>query len=366
MFSSSKTLTNLSTLEVIIERLLEWAHENYSKSLNQPIKPHVIIAFNKSTNQTADDQWSELNATANLLDAANAQIHQNATFVRFAQRWKQLHYKVDTMKKLMECYYSSVHVVRLPHKDRYQLLHQQRQVLQDRIQWCCQQTRQDKEERGLLTDVDEFGMYLSLAFDHFSETLDKPFNFVEASLMRNPLSLSFPADMRYFVKELAERLQVRDDIKILFTSLTSLVASCILLNAARKKHIGKALKNWCTEVISANTAQADQKIGSATGRMPNLHNHAASQAELPNAGEPFEHIATSATTSYPATSRKIYRVKESSGVGSSDSRSLVSSDKLLMDPSIVRARSTEILHPANLSGRMILTLNDGMKTCSAT
>lgn len=199
----------------------------------------MIIALNKSNNQTPEDQWSEVNATANLLDAANAQIHTNATFVRLAERWKHPYYRVDTMKKLMECYYSTVHVVRLPQKDRYQLVDQQRKLLQGLLRRCCEHARAEKEERGLLTDVDEFGMYLSMAFDHFSLSLDKPFNFVEASLDRNPIGSKVGDDLLFFIILFGFFVECQDDMSTLFNNLTPFLASCILLRAARKKHIGK-------------------------------------------------------------------------------------------------------------------------------
>lgn len=232
------------TLEVVVERLLEWADANYSRSINQPTKPHAIIALNKSNPKTPADQWNTMNATANLLNTTSAKIDENKTFVKYAKMWKKVSLsRIDSMQDLLRCYYSTVHVVRLPEKSRYQLLNQQRQLLHQVIGDCCAISFKDKQERELLTDVDEFGLYLSLAFDHFSETLDEPFDFVEASLKRNPLSSSFANNLLIFARRMGPHKGCSGEVLELFDYMSPFVASCILLESVRKQRIGRP-EDW--------------------------------------------------------------------------------------------------------------------------
>ncbi|ETI24750.1 hypothetical protein G647_04120 [Cladophialophora carrionii CBS 160.54] len=237
-------LDNPNTLEVVVERLLEWADANYSRSINQPTKPHAIVALNKSNPKTPEDQWNTVNATAHLLTTASAKIDENKTFVRYAKMRKKASLsRIDNMHDLLRCYYSTVHVVRIPEKSRYHKLDQQRRQLLQVIEDCCTIAFKDKQEREMLTDVDDFGLYLSLAFDHFSETLDKPFDFIEASLKRNPLSASFADNVLAFARRMAVHKNCEGQIVELFAYLTPFVASCILLESARKKRIGRP-EDW--------------------------------------------------------------------------------------------------------------------------
>lgn len=246
-------LDNPKTLEVVVERLLEWADANYSQSINQPIKPHAVIVLNKSNTKTPEDQWNHINATAHLLSTTNAKIDDNRTFAKYAKMWKSRSTsRFDSMQDLLRCYYSTVHVVCMPEKSRYQLLDRQRQQLHKVITDCCTMSFQDKQERELLTDVDEFGLYLSLAFDHFSETLDEPFNFVEASLKRSPSSNSLADDLLTFASHFASFIGLEGQILKLFKYLTPFVASCILLESVRKQRIGRP-EDWFGDLVDENT-----------------------------------------------------------------------------------------------------------------
>lgn len=51
----------------------------------------------------------------------------------------------------------------------------------------------------MLSDVDECEMFLSLAFDHFSESLDTPFDLVKASLKISPPPENFMGNVYRFL-----------------------------------------------------------------------------------------------------------------------------------------------------------------------
>ena len=89
----------------------------------------------------------------------------------------------------------------------------------------------------MLPDVDQFQMYLSLAFDHFSETLEEPFDYVKASLQLRPPPETLADNVLEFTLLVAKE---RVDIEQVFvrSGLTDLVASCIMLDSARKRHFG--------------------------------------------------------------------------------------------------------------------------------
>jgi hypothetical protein len=148
------------------------------------------------------------------------------------------------MQDLLKCYYSTVHVVRIPDKSRYQLLDKQRRQLHDKIVECCNVSYETNLERQMLSDVDEFGLYLSLAFDHFSETLEKPFDFIEASLKHRPLSDTLSDNVLSFARHFGSIQGRHGDIDWVFKQLVQFISSCILLESARKQHIGMIMPDY--------------------------------------------------------------------------------------------------------------------------
>lgn len=234
----------------MVEELLKWADKNYKGSANLPSKPHVIIAINKCESATPADQWNTATATADLLSATNSQIRKNKTFEKYVKIWEKRDLDVEDMRDLLKCYYSSVHVVRIPQKSRYNLLSEQRDKLYNLILECCDRSSETKLGKRMLADVDEFGLYLSLAFDHFAESLEVPFDFIRASLKSNPPPETFPANLYSFILQVARWKNLRGKIEALFDLVKSMVASCIMLDSSRNQRMGMYANNcnqtWLT------------------------------------------------------------------------------------------------------------------------
>ncbi|ETS74669.1 hypothetical protein PFICI_13153 [Pestalotiopsis fici W106-1] len=246
-------LNNPKTLEDVFEKLLKWAHANHSASINLPSKPHAVIAINKSSNSTPNSHWSSATATDEAFKSMDAQLQKNKTFQKYAAQLAGRR-EIDNLRQLFECYYSSVHVVRLPDKSRYELLHEQRDVLYETIQDCCEQSYRKKMFRGMLPDVDQFWLYLSLAFNHFSETLDEPFDYVKASLRHRPPPDTLRDNVLEFVLLVGKKTNL--EVEELFAKVTGFIASCIMLDSARKqrqeyprKQEADSYKSLCSYVV---------------------------------------------------------------------------------------------------------------------
>ncbi|KAI0490190.1 hypothetical protein F4859DRAFT_183291 [Xylaria cf. heliscus] len=232
-------LNNPKTMEDVVEKLLAWADANHSKSINLPTKPHAIIALNKCSNSTPDAMWNTLTATDELYKSMDSQLQKNNTFQAYVKKWESSRFRISDMEELFRCYYSKVHVIRLPDKSRYKLLEQQRDELYNIIRECCSKSFMKKRESRILPDADEFGIYISLAFDHFSQTLEEPFDYVKASLRHQPPPQTMADKLYAFARLVALRLDIEGDIQSLFTKITDVVASCLMLDAARKRRFGQ-------------------------------------------------------------------------------------------------------------------------------
>ncbi|OQV08405.1 hypothetical protein CLAIMM_12685 [Cladophialophora immunda] len=253
-------LNNPKTLEAVVEQMLTWAHGLYEGTINRPSQPRMIIALNKSDNSTPADQWSPENATAKLLNSAQAQIGKNATFQRYLKYWnaRDEYYHIATMQDLLRRYYASVDVIRLPHKGRYELLNKQRILLQELITRACQASYDDKLRRQMLLNADELGLYLDLALTHFSESLEEPFDFVKASLKHRPTPATLSEYITTLAIEVEEQCKYHDQPKPLFEKLTPFIASCLMLDAARQGRIG--LPNvWFGKITDQEPRHKDTK-----------------------------------------------------------------------------------------------------------
>ena len=90
----------------------------------------------------------------------------------------------------------------------------------------------------MLSTTDELNKYLQAAFDHFSTHLDKPFNFVEASLRANPIPFDFGGNILTLVRAMHDFYPEKPG-PWLFKSISPLVVSCIMLDRVRRKLMGQ-------------------------------------------------------------------------------------------------------------------------------
>ena len=90
----------------------------------------------------------------------------------------------------------------------------------------------------MLLDDQELEPYLQFAFDHFAETLDTPFDFVQASFFNSPIPHDFGGNI---LKLLINMMDVRPEATAhqLLKDLGRMVASCIMIDSTRNKLIGK-------------------------------------------------------------------------------------------------------------------------------
>jgi hypothetical protein len=87
----------------------------------------------------------------------------------------------------------------------------------------------------MLSNSENLNIYLQSAFDHFSQDLDMPFNFMDVSFMINPI----PQDLAGNILKLAVAMKARyDNPRKIFEELSLMVASCIILDCVRQNFKG--------------------------------------------------------------------------------------------------------------------------------
>jgi hypothetical protein len=208
------------------------------KSLNQPTLPHAVIALNATDMGVDQKEWEVDWATEMLMSNIANAIGRDPKYREYAEYWTNKGKKIHTMKDLLECYYSSVRVVRIPRKGRYMLIDEQVSKLHHEISNSCTKSYYAKRKARMLSTSDELHVYLQSAFDHFSHDLDTPFNFIEVAFKNNPIPLDFGGDILKLAVAIRDTGKCSDGPKI-FRELSEIVASCIMLDCSRNDLHGR-------------------------------------------------------------------------------------------------------------------------------
>ncbi|KAL8916178.1 MAG: hypothetical protein Q9172_006425 [Xanthocarpia lactea] len=244
-YASPNTLTIYRSVYAIIRtfesavltKLVGWASASFEKSLGQPALPHIIIALNATDLAIDASQWDVEEATNKLLSSVESAINTIPILQDHVAWWRANGRVVHTTKDLLECYYSSVTVVRIPMKGRYMLIDQQVEKLHTQIMMKGNQSHYKKRKVGMLSDSEDLQLYLQLAFDHFSQDLDTPFDFVSIALKINPIPSDFGGNILKLAVSIKNRYRSWRVVEI-FEQLSLMVASCIMLDIHRHRRLG--------------------------------------------------------------------------------------------------------------------------------
>jgi hypothetical protein len=205
--------------------------------------------LNKSNPSLPEKEWDPISSTEWLFAGLERELESNLKFKPFVKelRANDCYRKVGA-KELLECYYSSVLVVRVPAfadgAGRPNLIKQQMEILYKRLSDCCYDARNEKQQRRMLLTADQLSPYIQLAFDHFSvEGLDKGFDFIQASFLTRPVFPNLADNIFAIAKpSLVIRKTEFDQkrLKAYFADLSRPVASALMFDAARNERMGTA------------------------------------------------------------------------------------------------------------------------------
>ncbi|KAF9738488.1 hypothetical protein PMIN01_03771 [Paraphaeosphaeria minitans] len=175
----------------VVSLLIDWASTSLEKSLNQPTLPHAIIALNATDTKVNQGEWDPEYATELLMSSVSGAINRYPNFRALKDHWSERGKQIHTMKDLLECYYSSITVVRIPGEGRYMMIDDQVEKLHDEITRRCSESFNAKRRSRMLSNSETLNTYLQCAFDHFSQDLHQPFDFMDISFKINPIPSHF-------------------------------------------------------------------------------------------------------------------------------------------------------------------------------
>ncbi|KAF2462499.1 uncharacterized protein BDR25DRAFT_397579 [Lindgomyces ingoldianus] len=154
----------------VLSKLIGWASTSMEKSLNQPTLPHAVIALNATDMEVQQEEWDPEQATKMLLSTVAGAIDRDSDYRALADYWSGRGRHIRTMGGLLECYYSSITVVRIPVKGRYMKIDSQikklHKVLMDKSEEGTYGKRLDKGSRSKQGGMSVFAVHgYDIAFD---------------------------------------------------------------------------------------------------------------------------------------------------------------------------------------------------------
>lgn len=213
---------------------------SFDKSINQPSLPHIVIVLNATDSGIDQEQWDVEAATRQLLEDYKDSVHQVHGLREICSRLKEQGKDIQTTTQLLEHYYTSVTVLRIPTKRNYMRTEEQIGQLYKIIQSKTAESYAHKKKVRVLLDADKFPQYINAACRHFAKHIDAPFDFTQEARQHMSPPRNFGGHILNLVLSIYNNSQRPwGDAHSLFTKLARPVASSVMLAAMRDNTQGK-------------------------------------------------------------------------------------------------------------------------------
>lgn len=145
----------------ILERMFAWARDGHEKTLNQRVRPGLIIILNKMSVDAHDMLSSVETATRQLLES----FQRSTRFQELQRKWKSRGRIVNTAEELILCYYESFRVISIPQHTPsspaiVQGISGQVKSLYEQIVSMSEEIRTKRQSLNLDLDVSSLNAYL--------------------------------------------------------------------------------------------------------------------------------------------------------------------------------------------------------------
>ncbi|KAK8041498.1 hypothetical protein PG994_014505 [Apiospora phragmitis] len=218
----------------VLGRLLHWGAASIDKSLNQPVLPHAVLVLNATDTSVDEREWDIAAATKLLMADIRGAIDREPALQEHV---------IESTQDLLECYYTSVSVVRIPYKGSYMLMHEQAGKLSALIKDRCARSHVRKKEVRMLASTERLQFYLQAACDHFTRDLETPFDFIRETLRHSPVSRNFEGNilnLALLIKDQSRNAAVRNRAEAIFRAMAPMIASCVMFDTVRQNLLGSA------------------------------------------------------------------------------------------------------------------------------
>ncbi|KAF4958765.1 hypothetical protein FGADI_2109 [Fusarium gaditjirri] len=225
---------SLRQIDDSIVELLEWAEVSHASATNRFRLPHLIIVINRSDDES---DWNPIATAQQILNEQQSILEENDKVKRMVNRFRGVGIGINTLEDLLLTSYASVQFIRLPQGQSVVCLSTQLRRLHEMIYQSSNQSLDEKLSRRMLLSAPNMDQFFRLAFDHFSNTVQEPFDFLAQLISLRPPPAKMAARLSELMIATFDTLNNKGDRNSLVSEFCGLMApllcSIMALDAAR-------------------------------------------------------------------------------------------------------------------------------------
>ncbi|KAM5351189.1 hypothetical protein ACJ41O_003912 [Fusarium nematophilum] len=226
-------------METELERLLKHALMSRTAVVNCTALPHLIVVLNQSD---AGSEWDPSQTTTRIYEEHHRILEQSQPLRQLKNRLEGLGAQINSLDDLLKQCYASVEFIRLPTIDQCPQLAAQLERLSAMIKLRSRQVQLQKRSQRMLLSSRPLNEFFKLAFSHFSNRPNQPFDFLEqlfshhllSGTTANTLSDNLLELMRAALLAMPKGAGVKDRVRLFVRSVAPVVCSVIALDAIRR------------------------------------------------------------------------------------------------------------------------------------
>ncbi|KAI5921413.1 hypothetical protein F4810DRAFT_712454 [Camillea tinctor] len=222
----------------ILWNLFDWAKEGLERTLNQRVRPGLIIVLNKNS-EASDKLLHDVDHATNELLRS---FEQSSRYTEFRDKWKSRGRTITSARDLIKCYYHDFRVVSIPLHARTpstaKTVSRQIMTLYGEIRSLSDQIRTRRKSFNMNLDIASFNVYLEqslriLARDHRSSIDFHPISENDSPLPTRPSEhLSLLLGNLVKQRKLNTTMEIGGEARLI-DDITPYLAACIVAPSPR-------------------------------------------------------------------------------------------------------------------------------------
>ncbi|KAK1752635.1 hypothetical protein QBC47DRAFT_389002 [Echria macrotheca] len=185
-------------MENHIAKLLQWAHASHASAINRLTLPHLIVILNQSDDDSA---WDPAETTRQVLAEQAGILDGNRVVASIRDAYRKSGARIDCLEDLLKQSYSSIHFIRLPRVASCARLSEQLRLLHATIRDCSQEGQRQKMQANMLLSSKALDQFFKLAFDHYANKLNEPFDLLKVLLTVQPPPDTLSANISWMLQQ---------------------------------------------------------------------------------------------------------------------------------------------------------------------
>jgi hypothetical protein len=229
--------------------MFKWAKEGHEKTLNQRIRPGLIIVLNKMTDGSHNALADVGEATQRLL----SNFQQSNRFADLQRKWRSRGMEIKSAQELILCYYDSFRVISIPQYTAsspatVKKTSDQIKSLYDEIYKMSELIRKKRQFLNMELDIASFNAYLKQSLVNLGRDYHSTIDFHQLSYADSSLPRRFSEHLIYVMSNVGKDRNFNTSEAVggelhLVSQITPYIAACIVAQINSSESQGTVFSN---------------------------------------------------------------------------------------------------------------------------